>query len=164
MQQFEVVFDVSSIGYRSWHAALFPACIAFASVPFALVPRISVTNEQTANTHLRRALAGAVAVVFSLSSIGLLLSTWSDFDGLRTAVKSGQCREVTGQVANFVPELENGHPREQFTVGPREFVYSSSDITSAFHWTYGQGGPVRAGQTVRICDVGGAIARLEIRR
>ena len=42
-------------------------------------------------------------------------------------------------------------------------MYSRTDITSAYHLTASEGGPVRNGITVRIADVNSAIARLEIR-
>ena len=68
-----------------------------------------------------------------------------------------------GVVRDFVPERLGGHGLERFRVGDTRFEYSSSDSKSAFNWTVGNGGPIREGLRVRILDVDGAIARVEIR-
>jgi hypothetical protein len=100
----------------------------------------------------------------TLVTIFILVVTWRDYSAMRSALVTRTYRVVAGQVTAFVPEGPNGHPMERFTVNGSQYVYASSDITSAFHQTAGNGGPLHEGALVRIADVHGAIARLEIAR
>ncbi|MGI8546544.1 MAG: hypothetical protein ACR2M1_04300 [Gemmatimonadaceae bacterium] len=111
-----------------------------------------------------RLLTGLVGILAALGCIALLAYTWREYNELRTSLRNGAFRTVEGVVSDFVPEGPDGHPIERFRVGSTRFEYAASDITSAFHRTAGQGGPVREGLRVRIADVNGAIARFEVAR
>ncbi len=107
-------------------------------------------------------MTGLVGIVAALGCIAMLAHTWREYSELRTSLQNGAFRVVEGVVSDFVPEGPQGHPIERFRVDDTRFQYATSDITSAFHRTAGQGGPVREGLRVRIADANGAIARLEI--
>lgn len=73
---------------------------------------------------------------------------------------------VEGLVADYRPMNPSGHgSRESFTVNGVPFAYSDYDETGGgFNRSAAKGGPVRAGQQVRIAyDEGNRILRLWIR-
>jgi hypothetical protein len=53
---------------------------------------------------------------------------------------------------------------ESFEVAGRRYRYSDFVLVPGFHTTTTRGGPIREGLHVRIADVDGEIARLEIER
>jgi hypothetical protein len=71
---------------------------------------------------------------------------------------------VEGVVHDFVPMPFDGHPHESFEVAGHSYEYSDFEVTQGFNNTQSHGGPMRDGLRVRIADVGGRIARLEIAR
>jgi hypothetical protein len=82
---------------------------------------------------------------------------------LRDRLASGEYERVESRVENFVPGDGGGHREESWTVvsGGRAYRYRyvHSKTQPGFH---ASAGPVRAGARVRIADVGGYIARLEV--
>lgn len=161
VQEYRLVFDAARHGYTTWRAAILPSCIA---VVAALVFVLARSGSSRESGRLYRGLAGLVGALAALGSIAMLVHTWRDYDNMRTALRQGTYLLVEGQVTDFVPERSDGHPMETFRVGAAHFQYSSSDITPGFNWTAGRGGPIRDGVTVRVVDVNGMIARLEIAR
>lgn len=75
---------------------------------------------------------------------------------------SGNYQVVEGIISDFVPMPYEGHKSESFTVNGRRFEYSDFHITAGFNQSASHGGPIRAGQKVRIAYVGNAIIKLEI--
>jgi len=53
---------------------------------------------------------------------------------------------------------------ERFVVNGHHYEYSDYVVSAGFNNTQSHGGPIREGITVRIADVRGKIARLEIAR
>ena len=80
------------------------------------------------------------------------------------AIRSGRFTLVEGVVANLQPS--NGHVEESWEVESKRqvhrFHYLDDNITPGFRNTEYNGGPIRAGLHVRIAEVDGHIARLEI--
>jgi hypothetical protein len=89
---------------------------------------------------------------------------WSGKDRLRTALESGEYTVVEGAVTEFERGDRGGHSDERFTVissgRPYTYAYRSSHAEPGFHESHG---PIREGMHLRIADVGGYIARLEVR-
>lgn len=83
---------------------------------------------------------------------------WRDYDAMR----SGRADLVEGVVENFVPMPPGSRGVESFTVGVREFRYRDFGTSSQFAYPSTMGGPVRAGQHVRIHALGPSIVKLEI--
>jgi hypothetical protein len=85
---------------------------------------------------------------------------------MREAIRDGRYRIVEGTVTDFVPADAGDHHPEHFAVltpgGRVEYFYSESTVTQGFNQSQNHGGPIRDGLRVRIADVGGKIARLEI--
>jgi hypothetical protein len=82
---------------------------------------------------------------------------------LRDALETGDFTAVEGHVREFQRGDRGGHKEERFTVvsnGRRyTYAYTSSNWEPGFRQSHG---PIREGFFVRIADVDGHIARLEI--
>ena len=150
---FETVFDVTRAGFRAW----------WAFVPFVGVARIAFVVSAVGAGALRR-MGQVWALVAILFVIIAEYGAYRDYRGLKLAVEQQRFTSVEGTVVDFVPGGSDGHPPESFCVNGRCYSYSPAMISAEFNRVSGRGGPIRAGQTVRIADVGGRIARLEIER
>jgi hypothetical protein len=158
---FELVFDASEAGYRQWW---FPACgLTLVAVFMAAV---IYYRNQPAHVIGRWQLAGLYfGAVFSILWVLMtFFGTFFDYWTLRQALRSGDFETVEGKVANFVPMPREGHAMDRFTVNGHHYEYSDFVVTAGFNNTQFHGGPIREGSIVRIADVGGRIARLEIAR
>jgi hypothetical protein len=89
---------------------------------------------------------------------------WSGRERLRSALESGAYTVVEGEVTEFERGDRGRHRDERFSVvsGGRRYTYAyrSSSYEPGFHESHG---PIREGMHLRIADVGGHIARLEVR-
>ena len=92
-------------------------------------------------------------------------TTFSEYRAHLAVLTENRCGLIEGLVENFRPMPPEGHADERFRVADVWFAYSDYGVTDAFNNTSSHGGPIRAGQTVRICydpDTH-AILRLAIR-
>jgi hypothetical protein len=64
---------------------------------------------------------------------------------------------VEGRVSDFEPN-DGGHRGERWAVRGHHYIVNSSIVSSAFNTP----GKIQPGDSVRIADVNGAIARLEL--
>jgi hypothetical protein len=103
-------------------------------------------------------LASAMGV---LILVGAPVAEWGGRRKLHDALTQRTYTTVEGTVSNFVAGQPDGHPMERFTVGGHEFMYSPYTATG-FNRVSTLGGPMREGLRVRIAEVQGNIARLEI--
>jgi len=90
--------------------------------------------------------------------------TFRDYRRMADAMETGRYETVEGVVTHFVPMPHEGHSKETYSVDGRTYAYSDSIVTAGFNNTLSHGGPIHEGLHVRIADVDGAIARLEIVR
>ncbi len=78
-----------------------------------------------------------------------------------TAARDGNCRRIEGVIEEFRPTV-TGKGGDYFRIGADRFDYSDAELLGAFNQTARQGGPIRLGQHVRICEWQNEILRLEI--
>lgn len=99
-------------------------------------------------------------------TVAAAVSIFSEWYAFRQALARGT-PVVEGPVEHFQPLPASGHGEERFTVGGVAFAYSDYDVSSGFNLTSTHGGPIRAGEDVRIHYVGpptqATILRLAIR-
>jgi hypothetical protein len=160
---YRTVFDVAVNGYQTWRAAILPGSLSVAALIILVLLR-SNFSPKSKSTRFYRGIIGAVAVAAAAGCVAMLVHTRREYDALRSSLRDRTFQVVEGDVVDFVPQGTDGHPIERFRVNSTRFEYSRSDITSAFHRTAIRGGPIRDGIAVRIADVNGKIARLEILR
>lgn len=164
MSDYYVAFDATTQGYTTWQAAILPACIGVGAAVLSLSTPFLVSSDDRKGMRFYRALTGTVGSIGLVACIAMLAHTRREYNALSESLRDGTFRSVEGEVVNFVPQGPDGHPIEKFRVAGVSFAYSESDISSGFHQTAAHGGPIRNRLRVRIADVDGAIARLEIER
>jgi hypothetical protein len=154
---YEVVFDVAESGYRYWtHPLLALAITAFVAIVLGRGGRP------------RSRLLGTVALVAgTFIAVVVFALTFKSYQVLRRALDEGRYVTVEGTVISVRPGDRAGNREEVVTVssGGREYRYafSHSRLTGGFDRISARGGPLRVGTRVRIADVQGIIARLEVR-
>jgi hypothetical protein len=113
----------------------------------------------------RPAAIVAVVAIAVLAGGGLTAGRYFQVKGLQDHLSSGDYVVVEGRVENFVRGDKGGHKDERWSVrsGGRLYTYQYkwSMVVPGFHRS---AGPMREGLHVRLADVDGYIARLEIRQ
>ena len=145
------------MGTAPWWFALPGALpIAIAGVLFTIARRRLSARDRRA--------APVAAFVLSVVGLSWIISnvegTRREYRKLVNGLRSQQFTTVEGRVTDFVPEGPDGHPSEHWSVRGHRYEVSPATVTSAFN-TPGIVGP---GDSVRIADIGGAIARVEVMR
>lgn len=160
MTEYDVVFDVATAGYRQWTFPAFGLIFIAIAVAFAIYELRRAPPGARARSRILFAIAyGGFATVWTISAFW---STYADYLRLRRALDTGAYEVVEGAVTDLVPMPKAGHALEHFVVDGHRFAYSDFVVTAGFNTTTAYGGPIREGLRVRIADVGGEIARLEI--
>ena len=159
VENYTVVFDVTQAGYRQWW---FPA-VGLIFVALALpVVIYKFLRPSRKFRKLDRLLPFIIMPIALLWPVVTFAVTFSDYIILRNGVRNGTCEIVEGTVSNFVPMPYQGHAVEHFVVNGHYYEYSDFRVMAGFNQTKSHGGPIDEGRRVRICDVRGEIARLEV--
>jgi hypothetical protein len=156
---YQVVFDVCRAGYRHWW---FPAVgIALGALWYAIDQVTSRITKGPLSPRWTFPARWGYPFFAVLTGIALL---WSGGDYLHLcwSLRQGHFILVEGTVEHFVPMRYEGHGLESFEVAGHHYEYSDFMLTAGFNNTRSHGGPIHQGVKVRIADVAGSIARLEI--
>ena len=154
---YSVVYDEALRGYREWWFLL--GLIAAALWILFIRSALRHFNRATADRLLPSWTVPFVLLIGIGGSALVFLTTYRPHARLRDALRSGNFRTVEGVVTTVQPG------------DPGAFVVATADgLTHEFHysehrWTpgYRDVNPAfRVGQRVRVAEVHGAIARLEV--
>jgi len=156
--QYYLVYDAAQSGYR---------CFWFPLAGLALVVIIhfiEVSRERNPNyKNSFRYRLNKFGLWFGVLWVVIVFAgTGYEYMKLSYALRTGRYSVVEGRVTQFVPMPREGHMNESFVVNGRRYEYSDYGISAGFNNTSAHGGPIRPGLQVRIADVSGKIARLEI--
>jgi|WetSurMetagenome_2_1015567.scaffolds.fasta_scaffold73505_1 hypothetical protein len=157
---YEVVFDAAQASYRDGYLCLlllFPA----AAIVWIVADRRAPSSKRTL---LRRVFPYIAAGFTGFLAIGGITLSWYNAWEFRARLSGGQYEVVEGVVTEFSPMPWEGHKPESFVVNGRRYEYSDFEDQPGFHNAQSHGGPIRSGLWVRIADIDGQIARLEIAR
>lgn len=153
----KVVFDAST---DSWHGLQFgTAMLGIALV----ISAVGVCFDKLNGRRIFSSKTRFISAFMLFCSIAALVSGHSQYRALRGALERGDYRIVEGVVDRFVPAAQWGS-WESFVVGNHEYEYSDSWLVPGYHRTASNGGLIRSGLRIRIADVDGQIARLEVQR
>ena len=110
-----------------------------------------------------------VLLLFALVLLPVHIAAHRDYAAMRDAIRAGRFTLAEGRVEDFHPpwRLNNDRTtRETFKVYSHKqtfrYSYLESELAPGFNLPSDRGGPIRGGLRVRIADVDGRIARLEI--
>lgn len=152
-----VIFDVSRAGWQNWWfgVSMLGGTLVVAWVG-SFYDRLNDRGKFSIRT---RVITGGGLVVALIT----LVAGFSQYRALRDALERGGYRTVEGVVAHFVPAEEWGD-WESFEVDNHRYRYSDTFLVPGYHRTVSRGGAIRSGLHIRIADVHGQIARLEVLR
>jgi hypothetical protein len=156
---YHLIYDVRQALPNAWWLPLFTLLVAFGGFAFYRSTRSSDSTGASI-------FALGVLVIGSLGTLVAVTGTIIPYFDMRRDVSRGQYRVVEGIVREFVPGDAGDHRSESWTVmtatGPVCFSYSPSLLDAGYNQTAPHGGRIAGGVRVRVFDVDGRIARLEI--
>lgn len=164
--RYVTVYDVRTVQPANWPLAAAMAAAAICFLILLVLGRRGLLAHLPAGQLSRvkaTLLGGGGFVLLVLLAAGSVANEYLGARRLRSRLASGKYERVEGQVTHFVRGDRGGHRDESWTVVSRgkeyRYRYSHSKGGPGFR---ASAGPVRGGARVRIADVDGHIARLEI--
>jgi hypothetical protein len=156
---YQVIYDVRHALPNAWWLPLISLAIAVGG--FLLYRRAGTFDSP------RAGLFGlGVLLVGSVGTLITITGTIVPYFAMRYDVSQGHYRVVEGTVREFVPGDPGGHRWESWAIqtptGPVFYAYSPSLLAAGYNQTAPYGGRVANGLRVRVFDVDGCIARLEV--
>jgi hypothetical protein len=156
--EYTVVFDVRESGYRYGWIATAPLILAvFAPIWVYAVLR-----------YRGRKLPRWCYAIMPLPPVALsafwLLTSWTDYSRLRSALEQGRCVVVEGVIQDYRAAPPTGHGKESFVVNSQYFEFQEGASMPGFSFERRNGGPLANGVRVRVHHMGNDIARLEVAR
>lgn len=156
-----VVYDASASLFDNWWAPC--VGLVFVAIGIAMVRHPGFLRGSKEFVRTFGMLYAGFAVVWTVVAASVV---FRDSVGTARALWQGQFQRVEGTVTHFVPGEPGGHGDERWEVvsGGRVFRYDYAQYVMGpgYHRTAPYGGEVRDGLHVRVADVDGAIARLEV--
>jgi hypothetical protein len=155
-----VAFDLWDRGYSTWPIPASGAALALVSYILIKLRAGSPVWRSLTTQKVVDYLSG-VGMLGALVATVFLVTTLGDYIHLRNAYRSGRYDIVAGCLTSYRSAHPGGHGDEVLNIQGREFSYSSSEITNAFHKPNVDGGPVAADSWIRLFSVGPQIVHLE---
>jgi hypothetical protein len=161
--RYRVAYDAESSGFQHWNFVA--VCVAILIVLFTLV---SLSHRDGSRIARVRPFLYLGIFFFAVGALPASRSAYRDFTHLQKALRDGRYTVVEGRVSEFRPERSGSSTRlpETFKVRSDDhlyaYSYSSTDLKPGFNQTNRLAGPVRQMLRVRIADIDGRIARLEV--
>ena len=156
---YTTVFDVARDGFVEWK---FPAVGLIGVAVGAGMLVYYWRQPKVRGTGLKRVFALFYLTFAILWTVASFTSLYSEYAHLRDALVTGRYTVVEGVVTNFKPAPAEGHADEEFDVARHHYSFSDYVVIAAYHRSRSHGGAFREGLRVRIADVEGQIARLEV--
>jgi hypothetical protein len=152
---YRLIYDAGAAGFhtRRW---------TMIGLIFVAIGVIGTSMIWRVRTPRARVFGRSFALAWTLGSASL---TAALHHAIRTqhrmlvdALATHRYQLVEGVVDDYTPEGVGGHPVESWSVTGHHYMLSSNVVSSGFS----EVGRVRLGQQVRIADVNGTIARIEV--
>jgi len=161
VQSYTVYYDIAKEGYPYAYIVLLG--IGLTAGFWGVIWSDRKSGGILSATHRWLPFARAFAAV---CTICMGLATYIPYWAVRQSLLQGRYVLVEGTVRNFVPGDPGDHNDEEWDIISHgktyHYQYSGAKLTPGFRQTLPHGGPIRQGLQVRIADVEGSIARLEI--
>lgn len=157
--EYTTVFDVARDGFVEWKFPALGLILVAVGAGMALYDWRQPKVRSTGMKRVFSLIYLTFAILWTLTSFTFL---YSEYASLRDALVTGRYAVVEGVVTNFKPAPAEGHADEEFDVAGHHYSFSDYVVIAGYHRSRSHGGAFREGLRVRIADVEGQIARLEI--
>jgi hypothetical protein len=164
---YRVLFDVARDGFNVQHTVVVAGVCAGVVVLGALWPRqLSELVGGLVRREVTAAEARALAV--GLGGFGMFLSLlfvrldYARYEDLRRALQQHRYVTVEGVVSKYVRGDSVKNIPESFEVGGHRYSFRAGSITDGYKGTFSGRSDIRNGSVVRIADMDGVVARLEV--
>jgi hypothetical protein len=165
---YRVLFDVARGGFDLRHTVFVAAACACAVALGVLWPR---QLSELAGGLLRREMttAEARALVVGIGGFGVLLALligrleYLRYESLRLALQQHRYVTVEGVVSDYVQGDSSRDIPESFNVGSHRYSFRVGGVPDGYKGNFSGRSDIRNGLVVRIADVDGIVARLEVR-
>ena len=155
---YRLVFDARDAGFTDLGLMVLAIAVLIAGIVLSLLRTRSPYPRWT----------GFGLVGFGLLASGILVQPYMAHRALVAELTEGRATSVEGSVRNFAPGDEGDHRLERWEVLSNgqifRYAYSPSRLEPGYRQTKPHGGLIDDGVRVRLLDVDGHIARLEIAR
>jgi hypothetical protein len=155
---YRLVFDATTVRYPASEWLLPLALFAAFGVALASFPRLSEPERR----RFVRPFGALSAIVAGAMAVGIWRTSEAQRSQVVGALRDGRYQLVEGVVEGFRPGAASSHPPEEFTVSGHRYRYAPAEHLYGFNQVAALGGPIRNGLRVRIAEVDGLIARLEV--
>ena len=156
---YHVIYDVRQAMPNAWWLPLIPLAIALGGFLF-------YRHAHSFDSSHAGLFGLAVLFIGSVGTLIAITGTIIPYLDMRHDVSRGHYRVVEGIVCEFVPGDSGDHRRESWAIqtatGSVGYTYSPAMLDAGYNRTAPHGGRVANGLRVRVFDVDGRIARLEI--
>ena len=159
---FQLIYDIRQA---------FPAELRIAVIPvlFLLLGIVLYRIADRFETSRVGFIGLACMIVGGLATLYFVAEILIPTVGLRIHLARGEYRVLEGRVRSFVPGDPGDHHAESWSLvtsaGTYQYSYNPAVVGGGgYAQTAPHGGQIREGARVRVTDVGGRIARLEIAR
>jgi len=164
---YHVLFDAARAGFDAWGTLVAASAFACLLILGGIWPqRVSEVASYLLNREVpspeMRALGigiGGGGLLLFLSLAGL---DYSRLRNLRFALEQRRYVTVEGMVTDFVQGDSARNVPESFEVEGRRYVFRNGAVTDGYKGTFSRRPDIRNGVMVRIADVHGIVARLEV--
>jgi len=158
---FITVFNAGDSGYRDWWFPATGLIIVLLVLGRPLLVKVGILADKP----LKKPWLPVAVLLFAVFwSVTAFLATYGNHVKSRETLLAGHAQYVEGVVQDFKPMPYLGHANESFTVKGVHFAYSDFVLTPGFNHTASHGGPIRAGQYVRVWYAGSDILKLQIQQ
>lgn len=165
---YRVLFDAARGGFHLQHT-LIGASVCAGVIVLGFLWPVQLSEVVGGLLHRDVTAAEARALAVGLGSFGLLLSLLfvrldhSRYENLRVALQQHRYVTVEGVVSAYVPGDSAWNIPESFNVGGHRYSFRAGSVTDGYKGKFDRPTDIHNGVVLRIADVHGIVARLEIR-
>lgn len=164
---YRVLFDAGRGGFDVRHTLIAAsACACVVALAVLWPRRLSEVAGGLLGREMTSAEARALAV--GIGGLGVFLALliaslqYSRYEALRHALQQHRYVTVEGVVSSYVQGDSTRNIPESFNVGGHRYAFRAGSVTDGYKGTFSARSGIRNGVLVRIADVDGIVARLEV--
>ena len=158
----KLLYDASTEGLWFWW--LYPSFLPFPIIGGILARRIyrSAESVDASGRRTRVRLAFALFALSLLVPGALAWNSYSNYRDFHDRLARGDVIVVQGTVQDFVPQSADRRRPERFRIGDNQYELFDNEYAPGYHTLRANGGVITDGLVLRLAEIDGRIARIEL--